>query len=67
MLPQQKLDALLNRHAMVEHELASPLSPEAYVHTRPLSAQLEVLAQAASRHRASGTESDDGDYHHGQH
>jgi peptide chain release factor 1 len=31
MLPQQKLDALLNRHAMVEHELASPLSPEAYV------------------------------------
>jgi peptide chain release factor 1 len=31
MLPQQKLDALLNRHSMVEHELASPLSPEAYV------------------------------------
>lgn len=31
-----------------------PLSPDAYVHTRPLAAQLEVLAQAAGRHRASG-------------
>jgi peptide chain release factor 1 len=31
MLPEQKLDALLNRHMVVEHELASPLSPETYV------------------------------------
>jgi hypothetical protein len=31
-----------------------PLLPGTYVHTRPLAAQLEVLAQAASRHRASG-------------
>src|SRR5215212_213712 len=31
MLPEQKLDALLSRHTMVEHELASALSPENYV------------------------------------
>ncbi|MBV8791031.1 MAG: PCRF domain-containing protein, partial [Pseudolabrys sp.] len=31
MLPQQKLDALLARHAMVESELATSLAPEAYV------------------------------------
>jgi peptide chain release factor 1 len=31
MLPEQKLDTLLSRHTMLEHELASPLSPESYV------------------------------------
>ena len=30
-LPQQKLDALLARHAMVESELATNLTPETYV------------------------------------
>jgi peptide chain release factor 1 len=31
VLPQQKLDALLARHALVESELASGLSTDAYV------------------------------------
>jgi peptide chain release factor 1 len=31
MLPEQKLDTLLSRHTMLEHELASQLSPESYV------------------------------------
>jgi len=31
ILPQQKLNALLARHALVESELASGLSPDAYV------------------------------------
>src|SRR3954469_591844 len=31
MLPEQKRDTLLSRHTMLEHELASPLSPESYV------------------------------------
>jgi peptide chain release factor 1 len=31
MLPQHKLDALLDRYRMIEHELASQVAPETYV------------------------------------
>jgi hypothetical protein len=30
-LPQQKLDALLHRHALIERELSTSLAPEAFV------------------------------------
>ncbi len=31
MLPQHKLDALLDRYRMIEHELASQVAPDTYV------------------------------------
>ena len=51
MLPQQKLDALLNRHAMVEHELASPLSPEAYVKLSREFAELDPIIETIKAYR----------------
>src|SRR3954469_12527947 len=51
MLPQQKLDALLNRHAMVEHELASPLSPEAYVKLSREFAELGPIIETIKAYR----------------
>jgi peptide chain release factor 1 len=51
MLPQQKLDTLLNRHAMVEHELASPLSPEAYVKLSREFAELGPIIETIKAYR----------------
>jgi peptide chain release factor 1 len=51
MLPQQKLDALLNRHAMVEHELASPLSPEGYVKLSREFAELGPIIETIKAYR----------------
>jgi peptide chain release factor 1 len=59
MLPEQKLDALLSRHAMVESELGSGLSAEAYVKLSREFAELSPLADAIKAYRAIGREIDD--------
>ncbi len=55
-LPQQKLDALLNRHAMVESELATSLAPENYVKLSREFAELGPVIEAIKSYRAIGTE-----------
>jgi peptide chain release factor 1 len=51
MLPEQKLDALLNRHTMVEHELASPLSTENYVRLSREFAELSPIIATIKAYR----------------
>jgi len=51
-LPQQKLDALLNRHAMVESELATNLAPDAYVKLSREFAELGPVVEAIKAYRA---------------
>jgi peptide chain release factor 1 len=55
-LPQQKLDALLARHALVESELATNLSPEAYVKLSREFAELEPVVDAIKAYRAVAAE-----------
>ncbi len=50
-LPQQKLDALLNRHAMVEHELATNLPTETYVKLSREFAELSPVIEAIKAYR----------------
>src|SRR3974390_1970053 len=47
-LPQQKLDALLHRHAILERELSTELAPEAFVR---LSREHAELGPVDDRHR----------------
>jgi peptide chain release factor 1 len=51
-LPQQKLDALLNRHAMVESELATNLPTETYVKLSREFAELAPVIEAIKAYRA---------------
>ena len=51
-LPQQKLDALLARHALVESELASGLSPDAYVKLSREFAELGPVVEAIKAYRS---------------
>ena len=51
-LPQQKLDALLARHAMVESELATNLTPEIYVKLSREFAELGPVINAIKAYRA---------------
>ncbi len=51
-LPQQKLDALLARHAMVESELATNLPPETYVKLSREFAELGPVIDAIKAYRA---------------
>ena len=51
-LPQQKLDALLARHALVESELASNLTPDAYVKLSREFAELAPVIDAIKAYRA---------------
>ncbi len=55
-LPQQKLDALLARHALVESELATNLTPEAYVKLSREFAELEPVIGAIKAYRAVTSE-----------
>jgi len=50
-LPQQKLDALLARHALVESELASGLSADAYVKLSREFAELSPVVDAIKAYR----------------
>ncbi|MGA8957238.1 MAG: peptide chain release factor 1, partial [Pseudolabrys sp.] len=56
MLPQQKLDALLARHALVESELASGLGPEAYVKLSREFAELSPIVETIKAYRDTDKE-----------
>ena len=56
MLPEQKLDALLARHNMVESELASQLAPADYVRLSREFAELGPVVAAIMAYRAVTTE-----------
>ena len=49
MLPEQKLDAILTRHATLEAELGGPTAPETYV---KLSRELSDLAPVVEKVKA---------------
>ena len=51
VLPEQKLDALLARHALIESELASGLSPEAYVKLSREFAELGPVVDTIKAYR----------------
>jgi peptide chain release factor 1 len=51
MLPEQKLDALLARHAAVENELASQLTPESYVKLSREFAELAPIVETVKSYR----------------
>jgi peptide chain release factor 1 len=55
-LPQQKLDALLARHALVESELATNLTPDAYVKLSREFAELGPVIAAIKAYRAVAAE-----------
>jgi peptide chain release factor 1 len=55
-LPQQKLDALLARHSMVESELASGLAPDAYVKLSREFAELSPVVETIKAYRAASQE-----------
>jgi peptide chain release factor 1 len=50
-LPQQKMDALLARHSLVESELASGLSPEAYVKLSREFSELSPVVELIKAYR----------------
>jgi peptide chain release factor 1 len=56
MLPEQKLDALLDRHALVEREMASGLAADAYVKLSREFAELAPVVGAIQAYRAVGAE-----------
>jgi peptide chain release factor 1 len=56
ILPQQKLDALLVRHALVESELASGLGPEAYVKLSREFAELSPIVETIKAYRDTDKE-----------
>jgi peptide chain release factor 1 len=52
MLPEQKLDALLARHRMIEHELASQVTPETYVKLSREFAELGPVIETVRNYRS---------------
>jgi peptide chain release factor 1 len=52
MLPEQKLDALINRHKMVEAELSNQLPTEAYVRLSREFAELGPIVDTVKTYRA---------------
>jgi peptide chain release factor 1 len=56
VLPQQKMDALLTRHAMVESELATGLAPDAYVRLSREFAELSPVVEAIKAYRSTDKE-----------
>ncbi|MGN6462382.1 MAG: peptide chain release factor 1 [Pseudolabrys sp.] len=56
MLPQQKLDALLDRHAMVERELATQLPPDTFIKLSREFSELEPVVAAVKAYRALDSE-----------
>jgi peptide chain release factor 1 len=55
-LPQQKLDALLARHSLVESELASGLNPDAYVKLSREFAELSPVVDSIKAYRNADKE-----------
>jgi peptide chain release factor 1 len=52
MLPEQKLDALIARHAAIEGELARQLAPETYVKLSREFAELSPIAEKVKNYRS---------------
>jgi peptide chain release factor 1 len=52
MLPEQKLDALIARHAAIEGELARQLAPETYVKLSREFAELSPVAEKVKSYRS---------------
>jgi peptide chain release factor 1 len=59
MLPDQKLNALVDRHALLERELSSALPPETYVKLSREFAELAPVVAAVKSYRAAQRELDD--------
>jgi peptide chain release factor 1 len=59
MLPDQKLNALISRHALLERELSSGLPPETYVKLSREFAELAPVVDAVKSYRAAQRELDD--------
>jgi peptide chain release factor 1 len=59
MLPDQKLNALVARHALLERELSSVLPPETYVKLSREFAELAPVVDAVKSYRAAQRELDD--------
>src|SRR5689334_11554278 len=56
MLPEQKLDALVERHALIERQMASGLAADAYVKLSREFAELSPVVGAVRAYRAVGAE-----------
>jgi peptide chain release factor 1 len=56
MLPEQKLNALVNRHHAVEAELASQVTPETYVKLSREFAELGPIVEAVKAYRSVAAE-----------
>ena len=56
MLPEQKLDVLLDRHAVIEREMGSGLEADAYVKLSREFAELSPVVNAIKAYRAVGAE-----------
>jgi peptide chain release factor 1 len=56
VLPQQKMDALLARHALVESELASGLSPDVYVRLSREFSELSPVVESIKAYRKAEKE-----------
>jgi peptide chain release factor 1 len=56
MLPDQKLNALVARHALLERELSSVLPPETYVKLSREFAELAPVVDAVKSYRAAQRE-----------
>ena len=53
MLPEQKLDALVARHAALQHDLSGTLAPETYVKLSREFAELSPVVEAVNSYRAA--------------
>jgi peptide chain release factor 1 len=56
MLPEQKLDALLARHQMLEAELATQVTPETYVRLSREFSELAPIIESIKTYRATASE-----------
>jgi peptide chain release factor 1 len=59
MLPDQKLDALVTRHAALERDLSSALPAETFVKLSREFAELDPVVEAVNSYRAAQRELDD--------
>jgi len=59
MLPDQKLNALVARHAALERDLSAPLAPEAYVKLSREFAELAPVVEVVKSYRDTQRELDD--------
>src|SRR5580658_2774880 len=59
MVPEQKLSALIDRHALIERELATPLPPETFVKLSREFAELSPVVEVVKSYRDTQRELED--------